>query len=220
VLQVAAPLNGPKEAPDFGFTQKLGQFAFAFGFGEAEFPSGLLAHVEKIIVVEPILAGDSDQLGDGVRFRISFADTKWTGLVVSMGIVISSFGVLCFAFRHFCEIGRPSFPGRVFGAAVLAHFGSLCRSFRSRARARSFIASYSGWIYLIRFGFSRGFPRDFGLVRFSALSPYSQEQNAAVRDCAAQAGVPNYAWSDPLRYTGPPCCERGAGKTLIVLVPV
>src|SRR3954454_22162616 len=70
VLEIAALLDDAEEALEVGLRQQLGQLAFRLGLAQAELPPRLLADVDEVGVAESLLAGDADDLGDDVRFRL------------------------------------------------------------------------------------------------------------------------------------------------------
>jgi hypothetical protein len=70
VLQVAALLEDPEEAPEVGLGQELGELAFLPGFAQAQLPPGLLTDIEEVGVVEAYLASQAHDLADDVRYRL------------------------------------------------------------------------------------------------------------------------------------------------------
>jgi hypothetical protein len=71
MLEVTALLDDTKESLEIGFRQELGQLAFCLRLAQAKFPSGLLADVDEIGIAEPLLAGEANDLGNDLRFRLS-----------------------------------------------------------------------------------------------------------------------------------------------------
>jgi hypothetical protein len=70
VLEVAALLDDAEEPLEVGLRQQPRQLALRLGLAQAELPPRLLADVDEVGVVEPLLASDADELGDDARFRL------------------------------------------------------------------------------------------------------------------------------------------------------
>lgn len=64
VLDPATCTDGVKEAGQLLSRQELGRLAFPPGLLEAELLPGLLADIAQLVVGEPLLAGEADELGD------------------------------------------------------------------------------------------------------------------------------------------------------------
>ncbi len=70
MLHLALISNRFKKAVEFLSRQKLRQPALAFRFLQLEFLAGLLANVGELVVTQPFLASEVDELGDDFRFRL------------------------------------------------------------------------------------------------------------------------------------------------------